>query len=473
MSKKAQVKFEFDSKFQEDILKYIVTDDYGVKALNLIKPEYFDLIEHTVIATVLRSYQKKNKKVIKNPNVLVERIKVLFKDQRYRKLALPEDIKSTLGLVDSLYKSKVKDGNDILNSCMDFARYVEVKTLLEEVDILDFPSYESFATKIKKAITVGNELKESKGLFVFEDAAKRLWDRKFKENSFEFPFKQLNRLTNGNGYGKGSIIVVMDREKALKTTTLVNVARKYAKMKKRVIVFDLDNGEQQYGERFDQSLLNIDKKELLSGDHDNRLMKLYRQFKRLKIEIVIKKLPAYTTNADTLRYWLDYYYNEHGIRFEYMIIDYIGKMGSLSGSKEDNQRISDAYVEVDNVANEYNIIHTWTGHHVIRTAYDRRKTKYKEGDTAKCIDINRHVHMMLGIQQNEVEAEKGVIRLEVIVQRDGPPSGKVWLSANPAHQRIEELNKHEIEEMEALYNGGDDDDQPKDVKRPKKTTGDI
>jgi len=472
MSKKPTVKFEFDSNFQEDILKYIVTDDYGFKALNLIKPEYFDLIEHTAIATVLRSYYKKNKKVIKNPNVLTERIKVLFKDARYKKLALPEDIKSTMGLVDNLYKHKVKDGNDILNSCMDFARYVEVKTLLEEVDILDFSAYETFASKIKKAITVGNEFKESKGIFIFEDAAKRLWDRKFKENSFEFPIKQLNKLTNGNGYGKGSIIVVMDREKALKTTTLVNVARKYARMKKRVIVFDLDNGEQQYGERFDQSLLNITKKELLSNEHDDRLMKLYRQFKRLKIEIVIKKLPAYTTNADTLRYWLDYYYNEHGIRFEYMIIDYIGKMGSLSGAKDDNQRISDAYVEVDNVANEYNIIHTWTGHHVIRGAYERRKTKYKEGDTAKCIDINRHVHMMLGIQQNDVEAEKGVIRLEIIVQRDGPPAGRVWLSANPECQRIDELHKQEIEELEALHSHSDDE-EPKETKKPKKTTGDI
>ena len=471
MSKQV-TKFKFDIKFQEDILRYIATDDYGHKALRLIKPEYFDLVEHTVIATVLKNSFRKDKKVIKNPNVLNEQIKVFLKNPKYRKLVTDADIKSVLGLIDKLY-TKVKDGNYIYESCQRFAQYVELKGTLEDVNLEDFNEYENYATRIKKAITTGNDLNDSKGLFLFKDIKDRHHNRKFRDNLFEFPLRQLNRLTNGNGYQKGSIIVVLDKEKALKTTTLVNIARKYAKRKKKVIIFDLENGEEQYGERLEQSVMNIDKMTLLSGNYDAKTEKAFRNFQRLGIELVVKKLPAYSTTADTLRYWLDYYYSEHGIRFEYMIIDYIGKMGAISGTTDETQRISDAYVDVDNLANDYNIIHTWTGHHVKRDAYQRRRSKYMDSDTAKCIDINRHVSMMLGIQQNAEEHEQGIIRLEVIVQRDGPPEGRVWLAVNPAHQRIDELNKTQVEELEAAikenYNPAGNTEQ----KKPKKTTGDL
>lgn len=465
-------KFKFDLKFQEDILKYIVTDDYGHKALRLIKPEYFDLVEHTVIATVLKAFLKKEKRVIKNPNVLNEQIKSFLQNPKYRRLVTDEDIKNVLGLIDKLY-TKVKDGNYIYESIQRFAQYVELKSTLEDVNLDDYLEYENYSNRIKKAINTGNELNDSKGLFLFKDIKDRHHARKFRDNMYEFPLRQLNKLTNGNGYQKGSIIVVVDKEKALKTTTLVNITRKYAQRKKKVIVFDLENGEEQYGERLEQSVMNIDKKTLLSGQYDNKTEKAFRNFQRLGVEVVVKKLPAYSTTADTLRYWLDYYYSEHGIRFEYMVIDYIGKLGAISGVLEETQRISDAYVEVDNLANEYNIIHTWTGHHVKRDAYQRRKTKYLDSDTAKCIDINRHVSMMLGIQQNTEEYEQGIIRLEVIVQRDGPPEGRVWLGVNPAHQRMDELNKQQVQELEEAIKASYEVPTEKEFAKPKKTTGDL
>ena len=460
-------KFQFTLELQQEILKYTVTDTQGYKALELYEDYYFDTIEFQSIAATLKQYYKRKKRVASKV-ILREELRKFFETKEARTAIRKEDKARIDKIVNKLYMGFVREGDTILEEVVKFAQFVNLKANIEEVNINDFSQHENFVKKIQKSISIGSEGRDHIGTFLIRDAKRRLQERQTRESSLPMPFWQLNHYTNGGGYGRNSIFVVLDKAKGFKTGFLANIARGYMRMRKRVIMFDLENGEDNLSLRFEQALIKKNKKEILSGEHDKALLKIVRRYSRLNVEVIIKRLPA-GSNARDLEYWLDFYYKEFGLRFEEMIIDYIGLMGCLNEVEDDNNRISNAYIEVKNVAEKYNIEHTWTGHHIIRNAHTRRGTKYKPEDTAKCIDIHRHVEAMYGIQQDDSEAEGNVVRLEVLDQRDGPPNGAMFFFINEPIQRVEEFNKKSAEEYAKVREQVVEQDEVKEESQGRKS----
>jgi hypothetical protein len=58
---KQKVQFSFSTDFQAEVLKYLLRDPEGGLALKRLKPNYFVLIEHSIIAEGIFSYYKKKK----------------------------------------------------------------------------------------------------------------------------------------------------------------------------------------------------------------------------------------------------------------------------------------------------------------------------------------------------------------------------------------------------------------------------
>lgn len=91
---------------------------------------------------------------------------------------------------------------------------------------------------------------------------KRQLMRRVDPDIIPTPYWQLNNLSNGGGYSKGSIFVILDKPKAKKTFALINISRGYLTMKKNVLYIDTENGKNQIMERMVQSTLNKTKKKL-------------------------------------------------------------------------------------------------------------------------------------------------------------------------------------------------------------------
>jgi hypothetical protein len=472
--KNRKTKFEFDPEFQEAILRYTVNDRDGYKALSLYKSTYFTLTEHMVIAQALENYFRAKKK-IPSKIILREKLKTMLQKSDYKKLIPEKDREEVFKLLNKLYKSNVKDGAELIEEIRLFASYTRMKEATETVSLKDFGSYPNYLKKVQAAIQVGSPTIESAGTFLIRDVSARITERKYRDDYHPLPIGQLNNFTNAKGYYSGAIFTVLDKPKAFKTGFLVNVARLYMRYKKPIIIFDLENGEDSLAMRLEQSLIKKTKLELLSGDYEQKLKKEIRKYARLGCEIVIKRLYAGATEDD-LQYWTDYYAKEHGLKFGYSIIDYVGLMGSKDGDTDDNSRINKAYISVKNWAERNKIIHTWTGHHVTRGAYKRRKTKYEPDDTAQCIGIHRHVDAMLAIQQSDEEEAGKVLRLEILDQRDGVQRGSSYFKYYPAQQRIDEFSKSEVEAYEAVLEKlNKEENQGPDLppRRPKKPSEDV
>ena len=444
-------KFKFTTEYQWDLLRFTVQDKKGEKALKKYEDDYFTLTEHQVIAYTLKSFYKKEKR-IPGETILREHIVKLLNSKQYINLVTKDEQKEIINLIKPLYSLPVRDGDLIYSNVKEFKSYIQVKNLLENVDLNDYNKYQNFARQIAIAISDEDEQDDYKSSFLLTNIKERQFRRQEIPNIHPTPFSQINKLTNAGGYEAGSILVLLDREKKGKTKTLVNIARGYLKMKKKILVIDFENGTDNYMSRFEQSIMGINKEQLLSGDYDIQIQKRFRKYKRLGGEVVVLRLPAMITSCNDLQSHIDTLYRDFGFKAEYLIVDYAAKMASITKRDDDTKRISDVYIELNNLALRNDIIHIWTANHVTREGVKlREKTRYVGSDIALCIDIVRHAQAIFGLNRSTDEEEAGYLRMEIVSQRDGLPSGRAVFRSSDDTQRIIELSSSERKEYDEYF----------------------
>lgn len=461
----AKVKFQFDIEFQKEVLHYIVKEVWGYQALKFFNYDTFELIEHQVIAYGLNKYFKKFKKIPNKP-LFREFLREVFNSSTFEQLMDNDLKKIVLEIVEEIYKEPLTDAEIVFNKIRLFKQFTELKNLHEEADFHNFniDQFAQLSGKINKALHIGDEQDDQDGTFIARDIADRQFKRKIKSNIKPTPYWQLNQTTNAGGYSIGSLICIIGKAKWFKTGALVNWGAADMKTRKKIAYIDFENNEEPLSVRAEQKLAKLTKKDILSGEHDRRIQKLLRQYKRIGAEVVIKRFPAYVTTFEDIQQWYDKIKLKYGITFDGFIFDYLGLMGSISRKKEEKDRISDVYVDAKNFLEFNQIPYGLTGHHIKDEGHVRIGTKFKPTDTAKCLDIHRHVDALIGLNQNEEEKEAGVIRMEIIDQRDGK-EGSCLFWINFEQQTMEEFSKKQVKE----YRKQSDDTEI----NTKKQSGDL
>ncbi len=439
-------KFEFGLDFQDELLRFVVSNDDGFKAMDYIHNSYFALLTHTVVFYAIEKVWEAHNRIPASA-VLSETLTQVFKERNFVEALTNEDQDDIRVIAKGLYDRPARDGDILLQEAAKFASFVELKDKVETLDLEDFSSYERFSTGVQQAIDISNtNAKDDKGIFFIEGIKERQFKRQSTDIVIPTPFPGINRLTNAGGYEPGSIIVILDQPKRLKTAALINVARGYLRQKKKIIFFDLENGEESLVTRMEQSVGRVNKREVIKGIKDAEVQKILRRYKRLGGEVYIKRIPAFSTTVLMQKY-IDKVYREKGIIFNDIIVDYLGLMGSLSGKQDDNGRIGDAYLDMANLIEKNKFEHCWTAHHLQRGARKREASQYLADDIAKAIDIIRHAQAVFGLNRTPEEYENGLVRMEVVDQRDGVPNGRAYFRVDASHQRMDELTKKEIEEL--------------------------
>ena len=446
---KDNIKFEFTPEFQLEILRYIIQDKEGTLVLNRLKPSYLVLIEHSVIAEALFKFHKKHKKM-PSENVLKEVIKELLEGKQYQDLVTKDDIPNIFKLVKNLYSISLKDSDFIRQKIYEFSTYVEMKNLNDTFDLTDFNRYSEYASKIDRILQNSKPKEEDEPIYLIRDIAARQLRRLSDPDVIPCPYRQLNDLTNAGGFPRASIIVLLDKPKAKKTFFLTNIARGYLRMKKSVLYVDLENGKHQIMDRVIQGSINKSKSELYTGEFDKQEAQHLRKLARLGVEMVIDRALAYVADCNYIKN-LILKLRSQGIDIRVVIIDYAMKLASISKKQDDFERISDAYVDMQNLAEELQLDCIWTANHIKREGSKRRTTKYEENDIAGCIDIVRHAQCILGLNATEQEETDNIQRLEIVVQRDGQPHGRALFKVDVERQRAIEFTREQRKAYDEAY----------------------
>lgn len=449
MMKKAKVKFSFSPEFQLEILRYILQDKEGAIALQRIKPSYLVLIEHSLIAEGIQKYFKKHSKM-PSENILIQVVGELLNSKNYVDLVTKDDIPNIKKVIHNLYKVPLKDSEYIQEKIYQFSTYVEMRNLNDSFDLEDFNQYEEYSKKVDKILQKSKPKDEEEPLYLIRDVAERQLVRQADPEIIPSPFWQLNELTNAGGFPPASVLVLLDKPKARKTFMLVNLARGYLKMRKSVLYIDTENGKQQIMDRFIQSSLNKTKKEIYSGEYDRLERKHLRKLSRFGVELVIDRVPAMVTDCNYIRDKIRQLRNQ-GIDIKVVIIDYLAKMASIARDKEDFDRIGNAYIDAQNLAEEEHLDCIWTANHVTREGQKHRKTRYEENDIAKCVDIVRNCVGIFGLNATEQEEQDNIQRMELVVQRDGKPSGRALFHIDVERQRATEFTRAQRKAYNEAY----------------------
>lgn len=449
MANKNKIKFSFTTEFQLEILRFLVQDKDGGLVVKRVKPSYLVLIEHSIIAEGLVKFFKKNKKV-PSKNILKQEIKELLEGKNYVDLVTQEDVPNINKIIDDLYNTPLQDSEYIRDKIYQFSTYVEMKNLNESFDLENFDQYEEYSKKFDRILQNSKPKTEDEPLYLIRDLAQRQFKRKVDPDVIPSPYKQLNDLTNAGGFPSGSVLVLLDKPKAKKTFFLVNLAKGYLRMKKSVLYIDTENGKNQIMDRMIQSSINVSKKDLYTGDYDKKEASHIRKLSRFGVELVIERVPAMITDCNYIRELIDKLRSQ-GINIQVVIIDYAAKLASIARDKEDFDRISNVYVDIQNLADEENLDCIWTANHITRDGAKHRETRYEENDISGAISIVRNAQGIYGLNATPQEESEGIQRLEIVVQRDGLPFGRAVFKVDVEHQRAVELTKEQRKAYDEVY----------------------
>ena len=477
MRNKSKTKFTFSPEFQLEILRYIIKDKEGGLILKRIKPNYLVLIEHSIICEgIIKYYKKQNR--IPSENVLKEVIKELLEGKQYADLVTKDDIPNIDRVISNLYHLPLSDADYIKEKIYQFSTYVEMKNLNDSFDLDNFEQYEEYSRKIEKILQKSKPKKEDEPAYMIRDIVERQFKRQSEPSVIPCPFRQMNALTNAGGYPEHSVNVILDKPKAKKTFFMVNLARGYLRMGKSVYYVDTENGKDQILDRFIQSSINKTKKELYSGEYDKLESKHLRKLARFGVELVVERVPAMITNCIYIREKIIQLRNQ-GIDIRVLMVDYAGKLASIAGDKDDFERISNVYIDLQNLAEELHLDVIWTAHHITRDGKKHRLTRYDENDISGSIAIVRNAQFIVGLNSTEQEEKDNILRAEIVVQRDGLPSGRALFKCDIEKQRCTEFTKEQRKQYDEVYGSKLDEQFKKntnpdaDSKKRANNSGDI
>lgn len=474
-------KFTFSIEFQLEVLRFLIQGKESLLYIPKIKPGYFTLIEHSIVVEALIKFVKKYQR-IPSEVLMIEQVKTLLEGKNYVDLVTKDDIPNIHKLISELYNKPLKDVDIVLENIHKFIAYIELKALNESMDFSDYNSYETYQSKLTKILQNSKPQKKDEPLLMVSGTAMRQLMRKVDPDVVPTPFWQLNKLGNGDGYPKNSLFVLIDRPKRRKTFALINIARGYLAMRKNVLYIDTENGKNQLMDRMIQSTLNKTKREMLTGDYDKMEQRHMRKYKRLGVEFIVERVPATIADCNTIKNLVRKLESEKGIKVHVIMIDYAAKLASISRDKDDVERINNVYIDIDNMGDELGLDAIWTAQHVTREGAKHQETRYEDNDIASAISIIRNAKCVMGLNSTPDEEEHNIMRMEVVVQRDGVPTGRVMFNMDPERQRMKEFSR----EARAKYDesmGRQVDDmlkKKKKVSNPNansekrsKTTGDI
>ena len=438
---KTRDKFSFSIEFQNEVIRFLLQSKESMMVLKKIKPGYFALIEHSLIIEAVKKFSNKYGKVPTKP-LLIEQVRRLLTSKEYVDLVTKDDISNINKNIEELYSKPLKDEDVIQNNIYQYIAYVEMKSLNENMDFSNFDNYKSYQEKVAKIIRSSEPEKEDEPLLMVGGTTRRQLLRQIDPDVIPTPSWQLNSLSNGGGYPRGSIVVFLDKAKAKKTFTLINFSRGYMAMKKNVLYIDLENGKGQIMDRMVQSTMNKSKRDMLSGQFDQKEKAHMRKYKRLGVEFIVQRLPAMVADANSIKAEIDKIRSKYGITVHVLVIDYAAKLAAISRTKDDVERINQVYIDLDNLAKDANLDIVLTAQHVTREGGKiHRQTRYEDNDIAAGISIIRNAQVVIGLNSTDEEEEHGIQRLEIVDQRDGVPHGRCLYNVDVEKQRWKEFTK--------------------------------
>lgn len=452
-----QYNWEIDT--QRDILSLLFKDKtFLLQSFDLVKPEYFRLDAHRMLANILFKFYDKYL-FIPSRNQVIEELNnnLSNKKQDIINFYKAEVIK-VLDFSNPGINSREYYQDKILNfakkSAIKIAFLKCSKLISENKD--DFGVWDNVEEVLRQALLVNRNF--NLGLNYFETLEERYERTKniIKVGEvFSSGFDGIDIALDMGGLTRGQMACYMGLSGTGKSWCLVNAAIKNLDRGKRVLYVSLEGSEDKTASRFDLHFANpLADNDIISSNLINNEAFVINQIKSYINEqgfarndmLMIKRFPSGSMGVSELKA----YYQQlllNGFKPDLVIIDYIGEMKDIPGIKTYESR--------------YRIIRDLRGFAVEENvclfsalqANRKGKEVIKEFDVlddaslSDSFDQVKPLDALWTINRNPVEDSAGLARIFVSKHRDGSDKFMIYTIFNKKNLKFYEISKSRYEKI--------------------------
>ena len=357
MTSTSAVKFEFEEDFQRKIAACVFRDStFNKRALELIKPEYFEKDSEAAIVSATSRYFDKYATV---PSVAVV-IQLINEDvaaKVIRKDLVAEIKKSIIELV----REDITDAPFVCDKVAQFARHKAMEgAALQYVELIERKEYDKAAKVIADAANVAaNEA--SKEYDFFGDA--ELDDRERVRNArlagistgvtISTGVRGLDKRLFHKGWAKGEFYVMMGPPKSGKSMSLAYFAKNATMGGSNVLFVTLEMSKTMTAERIEASITGIAMSEL-----ENNIIGVKEKIKEARLKagkLFIEEFPTGTLTPNKLSRVIQKY-KGNGITFDMIVVDYADMMAPNIRSESFIENSKSVYIDLKAMAQVENVV---------------------------------------------------------------------------------------------------------------------
>lgn len=306
------------------------------------------------------------------------------------------------------------------------------RAIVEAAALIDTGDYGKINQLIRDAQLVS--LDKDIGIDYFSNPLERLQQQASQPLKIPTNYTLIDDILGG-GIARKEVVVFLANSGGGKSLMLANLAIQYLHQGLSVVYISLELSEEMIAQRLDVMFTGIPTVSAQQKYHDiaASLEAISHDMERL----VIKRMPADTTNANHIRSYLKEYELKYGRVPDVLIVDYLDLLGSIQRVSADAvwEKDKRASQELREITHDYNLIGL-TASQMNRGAVDA--TEYTQAHIAGGISKINTVDVVAAINLSPHMKAQGEIGIQFLKTRSSDGVGKtVFLKWNNNRLRIE------------------------------------
>jgi hypothetical protein len=428
-------------EFQQEILSYLVQFPEGLKYVDDLTEELFDLAEHKLCFQLLKKY----KKLYNTLPGKVSAIQYVEEQIAETKTLNPQVAKDLHDVFEDIYFPLPE--NDRLK--IEDTLIIEVQEKQIDGIFMDHAAGKLSTSQVLVKMNKLGGLVKSVGYDMHADGGFLIEDRNkhYEEQTEGHPtfLHDLNALTAAGGFYSPQLIIFMSGAKSFKTGLLIKMAVEYARGGMQVYYADGENGARSIRNRTKQCIMECSYQELYDGALQEELNETLERFHRyMGGDIYIDSYPAGTKSIGDVKNRLASLKEEHGWEPDLIIydsIDHFIPSNAADRSRDIRIKIQLVYHEVIALNHELGTF-AFAPSQVNRDALNKKVFDSK--DLSEDIGKAFNSHGIFGICSSPDEIEVGIRRIIPILQREGVAykgRNQCIIQIDEEKMKIEEVDK--------------------------------
>lgn len=439
--------FPFHDDFQLTALAYLWRGDKALqKHAHHIDSSWFESALNATLCSILLDYHRE---FSRSPSeaVIMEEVRRMYPSQK------DDDQRKRTALVERMTKLRQADILDVEYfdaRIREFVRWCAMKeAIMETFDEFKAGKYDpEMPSRFERALMAGQD----------DFDTGQNWARTYGTRTWNFVAGEKPRIGTGlthldaqigGGLGVGELGILMGLPKGFKSGMMLNFAYNAIGYReaKNVAYITLELSEDLVGIRFDIRCSHLPKYRLIEDiDSFRATLDKRRRFFVKNRDLYIKYFPPRACNCATIREYLRRMADDHGVKFDLLVVDYLDLMKPEVKKERDYLEAVETCEALRALGDDFGMP-VWTAVRATREAVGVSRISMKH--MSKAFERVGVADLVMAICQTEEEKADGRLRLATVAARNDSAEKEIQCEVDYERMQVISTGVSDIEYEDA------------------------